>query len=62
MHLTKKIIHFCVKLTILINIIIKSIFRNIFYLSVRYDTGISFMIPIQYDTFDTLYISTSKTG
>ncbi len=38
--------------SILINIIIKSIV----YLSFRYDIGISFMIPIRYDTFNTVHI------
>ncbi len=39
----------------LINIIMKSIVKSIVYLSFWYDTGISFMILLQYDTFDMLY-------
>ncbi len=44
----------------LINIIIKSIIKSIIYLSFRYDTGISFMILIQSDTFDTVHIPRYK--
>ncbi len=46
----------CQTSSILINIIIKCIIISIVYLSFRYDTGISFMIPIWYDTFDTVHI------
>ncbi len=49
----------CQTSSILINIISKSIGKNIVYLSFRYDTSISFMIPLQYDTFDMVNIPTS---
>ncbi len=57
MHLiTKNHSFLCQTSSILINIIIKSIVKSIVYLSFRYDTGISFMIPIRYDTFDTVHM------
>ncbi len=57
MHLIKKNLSFlCQTSSILINIIIKSIVKSIVYLSFRYNTGISFMIPIWYDTFDKVHI------
>ncbi len=34
-------------------------YKSIVYLSFRYDTGISFMIPIRYDTFDMVHIPNS---
>ncbi len=47
----------CQTKAILINTIIKCIVKSIVYLSFRNDTGISFMIPIRYDTFDMVHSS-----
>ncbi len=44
------------QLSILINIIIKSIIKSIVYLLFQYDTSISFMILIWYDTLDMVHI------
>ncbi len=56
MHFIKKNHSFlCQTSSILIDIIIKSIVKSIVYLSFRYDTSISFMIQIQYNTFDTVH-------
>ncbi len=57
MHLKKKNLSFlCQTSSILINIIIKRIVKSIVYLSFQYDTSISFMILIWYDTSDMVQI------
>ncbi len=49
----------CQTSSILINVIIKGIIKSIVYQSFQYDTGISFMILIRYDTFDMVHIPNS---
>ncbi len=63
MHLIKKNHSFLYQTSfILINIIIKHIVKSIIYLSFRYDTGISFMISIRYNTFDMVHIPMFNIG